>query len=34
MQLSTRQHRLQHITGIHSAIRLPGTDNGMQLINK
>ena len=34
VQLTTSQHRFQHIACIQSAICLTGTNNGMQLINE
>ena len=34
VQLTTSQHRFQHITRIQSTVRLAGTNNGVQLINE
>ena len=34
VQLTTSQHRLQKIAGIHAAFGFTGTDDGMQFINK
>ena len=34
MKFTTGQRRLEHITGIHCAIRLPGSHHGVQFVNK
>ena len=34
VQLAARQHRLEQVAGIHSAVGLARADNGVQLINK
>ena len=34
VQFATRQHRLQHVGGIHCAFRGPSTDQRMQFVNK
>src|SRR5262245_47003654 len=34
VQLAPGEHRLQEIAGIHRAFGLPGSDNGVQLIDK
>ena len=34
MKLPPREHRLEHISGIHRSVGLPGAHDGMQLIDK
>ena len=34
MQLSARQHRLEHIAGIRGPLRLTSTDNRVQFVDK
>ncbi len=34
MQLAARQHRLEHIAGIHRALGLAGADNRMQFVDE
>ena len=34
MQFATRQHRLEHVAGVHGPLGLAGPDDGVQLIDE
>ena len=34
MQFAARQSRLQHVGGVHRALRLPGPDEGVQFVDE